>query len=509
MSTTEHASPQSVKHRLSRGKLWCFRFATIAVALAFLGLLELSLRFCLPDVISSQPDLLTFEAVLPLFVLNKNQDRWEIPKSRLEYFVAESFPAKKLKDSYRIFCIGGSTVQGRPFSTETAFSKFLKIGLDQLAPEHDWQVINCGGVSYASYRLKPILKECLEHEADLIILCTGHNEFLEDRSYENARLSSPVSSGTLSAVSNLKMFQLAYAGAGWIRNEDSAQDAREILPAEVDALLDHQNGLEIYERDAQWSKSVVGHFELNVNQMIQECQMAQVPVILLTPPANLMDCPPFKSQSSDRLSEEQLRMRDDFVQKARHEFHRHSGPGNASNANAVKFLKEAIKIDTLNASLWYELGHCYLATHQIKEARNAFERARDEDVCPLRIRSSQIELLAHIAKKRSVPHIDLQTVLMKASGTEILGDSYLIDHVHPSIEGHQVIALELLETLKTQGFVELDSGWQVTAKKRFREHFDSLPSVYFAKGRMRLKNLQLWAAGRADGPIVKPKHGRN
>ena len=44
-------------------------------------------------------------------------------------------------------------------------------------------MINCGGVSYASYRLGPILDEVLGYEPDLIMLYTGHNEFLEARTY--------------------------------------------------------------------------------------------------------------------------------------------------------------------------------------------------------------------------------------------------------------------------------------------------------------------------------------
>ena len=63
--------------------------------------------------------------------------------------------------------LGGSTVQGRPFSIETAFSTWLELSLTAADPSRIWQVVNCGGVSYASYRLAPIVDESSCYKPDL------------------------------------------------------------------------------------------------------------------------------------------------------------------------------------------------------------------------------------------------------------------------------------------------------------------------------------------------------
>ena len=47
------------------------------------------------------------------------------------------------------------------------------------------EVINAGGICYASYRLLDLVDECLNYEPDLIIVMCGHNEFLEPRHYGN------------------------------------------------------------------------------------------------------------------------------------------------------------------------------------------------------------------------------------------------------------------------------------------------------------------------------------
>lgn len=497
MGTTNPKSEPSQKLRLSGTKLWCFRCLAVVGGLLVVVLLEVVLQFATPDVIADD-DWLKFDTVRPLFVLNSTADRYEIPKSRRTYFVKDSFPVVKSPNTFRIFCLGGSTVQGRPFSTKTAFSTFLRIGLETIDRETNWEVINCGGVSYASYRLRPILDECLQHEPDLIVLCTGHNEFLEDRSYAAIEELSAQTTQNLGWLSRSKLFRLINQQFATSKDSAALQYSRDILPEEVDALLDHQNGLELYERNDRWKQSVQLHFQRNVGQMIDACQTADVPVVLMSPAANLADCPPFKSVHADGLTATQKSQWTRHIERARSLFRTNS-------AKATVELQAALNIDDQHASTWYELGHCHLALHHTERAIQAFERARDEDVCPLRIRSEQRAMLAQIATERNVPHVDLQHVLMQAAQTEILGDSFMVDHVHPSIEGHQIIARALLHQMASLKFITPSNGWKDEVNRTFREHFQELANRYFAKGRQRLKNLQAWAAGRADGPIAHRK----
>ena len=60
---------------------------------------------------------------------------------------------------------------------------------------------------------------------------------------------------------------------------------------------------------------------------------------------------------------------------------------------------------------------------------------------------------------------------------------YLIDHVHPSIEGHQLIAAALCDEFIRRGIVHPADGWKEVRKKTFQEHFDGLDSLVFAVAR--------------------------
>jgi len=172
----------------SRWRVITFYFAAVAVVLSPLVFVELVLRFLVsPLPIDRTDPYVSFHSLSPLFVLDSTGERFETAPERLEYFYPQSFPAKKGTKTFRIFCLGGSTVQGRPYAVETSFTTWLKLNIDASRSERAYEVVNCGGVSYASYRLVPVMQELLKYEPDLFIIYSGHNEFLEDWSCRRRR----------------------------------------------------------------------------------------------------------------------------------------------------------------------------------------------------------------------------------------------------------------------------------------------------------------------------------
>jgi hypothetical protein len=79
-----------------------------------------------------------------------------------------------------------------------------------------------------------------------------------------------------------------------------------------------------------------------------------------------------------------------------------------------------------------------------------------------------------------------------------------VDHVHPSIEGHQLIADALADKLVELGVVHPRTAWHEIKRDRYRRHFDSLDNLYFIKGTDRLRSLRRWSQGRSR--ILRPNH---
>ncbi|MFQ5734635.1 MAG: SGNH/GDSL hydrolase family protein, partial [Planctomycetaceae bacterium] len=128
-----------------------------------------------------------FGKLHPQFTRHADTGKYVTTKSRQLFFGRQEFAAVKPRNGFRAFCLGGSTVRGRPYTTETAFAKWMQVELAAGDAATQYEIVNCGGLSYASYRLTPILQEVLNDEPNAIVIATGHNEFLEDRTYHSLK----------------------------------------------------------------------------------------------------------------------------------------------------------------------------------------------------------------------------------------------------------------------------------------------------------------------------------
>ncbi|SIO24548.1 hypothetical protein SAMN05444166_3217 [Singulisphaera sp. GP187] len=439
-----------------------------------------------------------FSSVYPLFVLNRDRTRYEIPPAHDRFFCPESFDAVKPRGEFRIFCLGGSTVQGRPFAKETSYTTWLELSLRAADPSHPWRVINCGGTSYASYRLAEVLRELGSYQPDLFLIDMSHNEFLEDRTYQHIKHVSDSVRRPLEWVSGLRIFGLVRSVATALGGRPPVPEKAILGPA-VEAKLDYFGGLETYHHDADWRRDVIDHFEFNLRRMVRMAQEARVPVILINPVYNL-DTPPFKSEHRPGLSNEDRRQFEAHWDEARQAYGK-------SLPNAIERLREAIAIDNQHAGIHYALAKCYQQWDQTEEARQSFIDAKETDVCPLRMLEPMRQAMFDVGRATGTPVIDLVTIFSARSRGGILGDDWLVDHVHPSIQGHQLVASVLVNEMARERFLRPAPGWEAERDRRYQEQTDSLDEFYFLKGQKQLGNLRLWAQGRGDRvrPLSKPK----
>jgi len=431
-----------------------------------------------------------FSDLHPLFVLNEASDRFEIPKSRHTHFRPESFAARKPADERRIFVLGGSTVQGHPYAIQTSFTSWLELSLRAAEPQHSWRVINCGGISYASYRLVPILQEVLRYEPDLVIFCEGHNEFLEDRSYAHIKNAAPAVSWVQQRLARLRTFTLLRAGYCALVDRGTTADLNNTtkLASEVDARLDWRGGLDKYQRDESWKRGVIKHFEFNLRRMTDIAAAARVPLWFMTPVSNL-DWPPFKSQHRTNLSAAHRQRFDALLQQARNLYQ-------VDVNEALALLLEARQIDEQYALIHYEIGKCHQQLGNVDEARQALLTARDQDICPLRMLGEMHECMVRMANETGTPLIDADALFTAHSLDGIPGPQWLADHVHPTIEGHQLWADSIFEELVRRKVILPVADWKSTRPRLYEEHMARLEPNYFSRGDETLKGTLRWAYGR-------------
>ena len=509
---------------------WGFRIAAVALAIIPFILAEglfAILGWGKPDY--SEDPFIGFKKVTPLFELNEAGDAYTIQNTtKLDWFYPESFPSNKNINTFRVFCVGGSTVAGRPYTAETAFSSWLEIYLNHNDPDRKWDVVNCGGVSYASYRLVPIVEEIVEnYQPDLIVLYTGHNEFLEDRSYEHIKNLPDAVVRPYELASKLRTFNVmrkAYAKSTG-KGGPSAMETRPILPEEVDALLEHKGGMEIYHRDPDWNASVLQHFRYNLEAMLASTASAQVPLILMNPSCNLAHTPPFKSEHGANLGDHDKNEFIDLMNSASKAFRQ------GELDRAMELYEAAIKIDPLFAEAHYQLGRTHDYARDYKQAYKHYIDAKDLDVCPLRMLEPMHDILKEVATSE-VGWIDTReevNAIVPVSG--IPGENEFLDHVHPNVGGHQFFAKLVIEEMANMALVTLRDGWLVeggppitpeTPEEQAEElmttfqakwdksvgpsietYLTALPETYWEAGQERLLNVRNWARGlsQAEEPV--------
>ena len=279
-----------------------FRLLSLLIGLAPFVLLEAGLRLCGVGTGPATDPLSGFNQNIPLF--ERDGALYRTARAREPFFPHQEFGVAKPTNAFRIFCFGGSTVHGHPYESETAFPKWLELELRACDPkQHLFEAINCGGVSYASYRLAPLVREVVNYQPDLIVVATGENEFLEDRAYQPLKTRSAARKWIEDGLHSLRIVTV---GRQWIRSRKStAADLPEQngpSKTEIQTRLDSPGGYASYHRDDAWHDRVAAQFEESLRDMAAACQHARVPLIFIKLGSNLRDCPPYKSEHRAGLS---------------------------------------------------------------------------------------------------------------------------------------------------------------------------------------------------------------
>ena len=465
-------------------------FSLVACCL-FFGLLETLLWACgirqLRDV---RDPFVGFTPGAPLFT--RNGDKFETTDVRRTYFNLQTFAAVKPAGTRRIFCLGGSTTYGHPYDDSTSYPRWLRDLLNAAAPNQPWEVVNCGGISYASYRLAWLTDELLQYQPDLLIVHTGHNEFLEDRSWSGLRDLSPAVRTVAGLAGRLRTATLLDQALGGATREKPGQP---VLREEVDPLLDRSAGPSVYTRDDDRARMVVQHLEHSLQKICRVARAAGIPVILVLPGSNLRDFAPFRSDFSRpgfagslRITE-LLRQADELLQQQQPE-------------QALALLRQAAADDPRYAEAAFRAGQVAARLGHCDEATTLLAQARDEDICPLRATQPILDAIVRVSQQEQVPLVDFAAILdanaLQKRGCGVPGDEGFLDHVHPTIDMHRELATALAQQLQQLKLVPANADFRQLAAKIEPGITSSLDASRQAAGLTTVAQVLSWAGKNVE-----------
>ncbi|MDP6764316.1 MAG: tetratricopeptide repeat protein, partial [Planctomycetota bacterium] len=398
-----------------------------------------------------------------------------------------------------------------------AFPRGLGIVLDHAEPDRVHEVINCGGISYASYRLTHIAREVAAYDPDVLVILTGHNEFLERRTYPHLLEAEGSVLRLQGRLSRSRLYTLLRDALLSVRaGDDGAPPGRaegagpDRLPAEVMAILDHAAGLELYQRDPEFRDAALAHYEHNLRALVEIAREAGALAVLVTPPSNLADFSPFKSEHTPGLGSDELHSSREALDVARAALGAsrrptHSAPDpDPELEQALASLEAALAGDSLHAELHYLRGRILAASGRGAEADRAFSRAHRHDVAPLRAPARFVERVRAVAAELQVPLVDPVAALADSArgrgGGMSPGAAYFLDHVHPRPEIHRSIAEQVAQQLVDAGLVDPPEEWTPgSSRAAYRAQvIDAIDPVAAARGELNLAKTLSWAGQQEE-----------
>lgn len=398
--------------------------AILIVTLALLTFIELVLRLIGYYGFIADP-YASLVSHTPLFI-SDGEKLYTAPE-RTRYFHLQTFNRIKDINTKRIFFLGGSVTYGylleEPFkeSFPFLFGKMIKDRLGKNA-----EVINCGGICYASYRLVGIFKEIIEYSPDMIVIFSGNNEFLEPRLYAGILKSDSIIKKT---IYKLRIVQLCVDIKTWLnlhilrRNTEDTVLGSEFIEEKF-----------IIRDDYEYSM-VINHFYSSISTMAELAYKMKIPLILATIPSNL-HAEPFVTiySSIDRKTfmDYILRIKE-FINTQRY-------------YDAIMLIDDVLNREPKAALLYYLKGTVLEKTGKYDEAKENYKKARDLDSFPHRAVSGINNSIREIANKYPrVYCFDAELYFELNSLCGIPGKDLFIDHCHPNRKGHELIAEGLLK----------------------------------------------------------------
>jgi Flp pilus assembly protein TadD len=354
-------------------------------------------------------------------------------------FNDQTFAARKPENGLRIFTLGGSSAYGYPWGADASFTGILGDVLAEALPDRRVEAINAAGISYAMHRLRFVAREVVEYQPDILIVFSGHNEFIEPDFFAEVKERKPELNRLFEVLWRWRLYSGLQALVSRLRLADEA----EASAARFDMFV-RRNETVAY--DAAQKAAIVEAFREGLWEIVGLARGRGARVVLMTVPANLRDWRPVRSVVFENLGEAERQEWASALGAGQH----HLAGGRPEEA--LPLLQRASRLAPSHAETWYLLGRACEELHRWDHARSAYARAADLDASPVRRISGTNDAVREVAAQEGVLLVDAERLFEAHSEHGLVGFDWIEDYVHPTLRGHQLIAWQVWRAMA-------DAGW--------------------------------------------------
>lgn len=417
-----------------------FLFYAIACLLPFviIALLELSLR------------IFSYGKVYPLFVPSEQFSKYVQPNPELikRYFPAMAnaprvapdtflFKQNKASDTLRIVTMGGSTMAGFPYGRFGSVAGMLKQRIKASQPELDVEIISVAMSSINTYTLLDITDEVIAIDPDIVLIYTGHNEYLGVMGVGSIYAGSGGHASNLLFL-KLKDFRLFQLIQNIYQSFISEQNQNDGLNKQADnqrtVMAQVAENKTIIYNDETFLAGVY-QFEQNLSMILAAFKSAEIPVFISTLVANEKDQAPFasvvanatQSNNKTRLSElsESLKRKSTPVRQ-----------DDIAMAENAKY-----------ADYFYQLAERFYHSNDLKSAHGYYIKALDYDVLRFRAPSRFNTIIRKLSDDFNAKLVDSYTFMHGQADDGMIGNNLMLEHLHPNKKGYFFLAEAFFQAL--------------------------------------------------------------
>lgn len=343
---------------------------------------------------------------LSLFIDNPDKTYKEYrmvnPEIGKKYFQKFEYSAPPkdifLKDKpdscFRIFVMGSSTVVGFPYDNNLMFSRILHERLREAYPEKKIEVVNTAITAINSFTLLDFMPQILKEKPDAILFYAGHNEFYGAfgvGSNEAVTHNQSLINLHLKCM-NFRVYQLTrniISGiSGIFSKRSTATEKRGTLMTRIVKNAD-------ITYDSKEYSEGMKYYERNLDLIMAMSKQKNVPFFVSDLVSNIKDLKPFNSKATDKLKP------------------------------AIEFYNQAVQDEQRG---------------DYKSARENYQIARDYDCIRFRASGDVNKIIKKVSDKYKAYFVPTLEIFERYSPNGLVGDNFIVEHVHPNIEGYFLMA---------------------------------------------------------------------
>ena len=343
-------------------------------------------------------------------------------------------------DRLRVFVLGGSAAMGFPHKNH-GVDRLLAAQLNALFPDKDVEVINTAMTSVNSHVVYQVAETLPANSADYAVILMGNNEVVGPYgpgTFNQNFLSSLTAIRTLQALKRTRLWQ-------WLDEafqEVQANDAKADLEWQGMQMF-VENG--VAESDPRMD-DVYEHFDANLRDIIDVLSDKGMHVVLSTVPVNLRHSAPFLSIENESLAVEQREQVSELRERAT------AQSRNQKWKAAATLWREVIALDPGHADSHFQLATSLERQGDNSGARRHFERALDLDALRFRADThinARIEAVAKDYPDSAISFVDSAAAFDRASAPLAPGWESLVEHVHYTFVGNDILARVFARAIAT------------------------------------------------------------